>query len=447
MCRRFAVVLTLAVAGCGGAGNPRAPAPRPAAVTLTTLTGPSPYARCGRGDRAVQRDAEVEPYLVAGSTDPDRLIATWQQDRRTTGGAAGVGAAGSVDGGATWHAERVPGGAPCGVRGLTGTSDPWLAIGPEGTAYLVDLPFAARRGRRPGRAAVAVRRAPAGLAAWLPPVLLSGGHRFDDKPSVTADPRRRGVVYVVWHRGDRTLLRSSRDGGVTWSPPQHVAALSATVGQVIYPLPDGHLLMTGLAPGRRSAFVAATSADGGRTWGRRVIVGMRRRALARRRGRPALRPGIFPAVAVVPDGTVVALWARPQRSGSAIVRAVSRDDGRTWSPARVVLARPGDVMTPVVATAPNGTLGLSWTETAGRNRAFVAFASSRNAGRTWRTRRLVSPFDLRRAPRAGHARFLGDYAGLAAVPGGFGVLVAVAPPAARRGRSDVVFARIRVKGV
>jgi hypothetical protein len=423
-------------------------------VTLTTLAGPASYARCGRGDPSVQRDSEVEPYLAVSPTDPDRLIATWQQDRRIAAGAVGVAIAGSSDGGVTWHAERLPDGAPCGARGLTGASDPWLAIGPEGTAYLVDLPFAAPRRRRPTRAEVAVHRVPAALAGiaepWSSPIRLSDGRRFDDKPSISADPRRPGVAWVVWHRGDRTLIRRTADQGVTWTAPRRVDALSATVGQVIYPLPDGRLLMTGLATGGRSAIVAAVSKDGGRTWGARVIIGARGPAFAHRPGGPAVRPGIFPAIAVLQDDTVVALWARAQRRGSEIVRTASRDGGRTWSPARVVLARRGDVMTPVVAAAADGALGLSWTEVAPRRRrertlsTAVAFALSRDTGRTWRTRRLLGPFDLRRAPRAGRARFLGDYAGIAAVPGGFGILVAVAPPSARRGRSDVVFARVRV---
>jgi photosystem II stability/assembly factor-like uncharacterized protein len=397
----------------------------------------------------------VEPHLAVSPADPDHLIAVWQQDRRTTGGAVGIAAATSTDGGATWHAQRVPGGAPCGAGGLTGASDPWVAIGPEGTAYLIRLPFAAPRAKPPRRAEVAIsREAPAAggaPAAWSAPTALTAGRRFDDKPAVTADPRRRGVAYAVWHRGPRTLLSRTRDAGVTWSDPRTVRSMPDAVGQVILPLPGGRLLMTALASGpSRRPFVAVRSDDGGRTWGRRVRFGVRGSVVVRRKGDVSVRTGGFPAVAVLPVGAVVAVWTVAGRRRSRLLREVSRDGGRTWSPPTVVLRRPGRMFTPELAAAPGGTLGVSWTEVArgpSARRPLTTegyFASSPDGGRTWRARPIVGPFDLRRAPRAGRARFLGDYTGLVAVRGGFGVLTAVAPPTAVHGRSDVVFVRVRV---
>jgi hypothetical protein len=436
-----------AIAGCGGASPPAPQAAAPPAVTVTTLSGASPYTHCDRGDKSVQRGAEVEPTLAVSPVDPTRLVAAWQQDRRVAGGAVGVAAAASDDGGTTWQPVLLPGGAPCGRRGLTGVSDPWLAIGADGTAYLAALRFAAGPRRRPHRAGVTVQRAVPSLTglggAWSAPVAITAARSFDDKPSVTADPSRPGVAFAVWHRAARTLLSRTGDAGASWSRPRTVTALPRTIGQVIYALDGGRLLMVALAVGRRAAYVAAGSDDGGRTWGPRSVVG--------RPGRPGaaglgVRAGPFPGVAVLRASTVVAVWSRARRRGSAIVRAVSRDGGRSWSRGDVVLRRPGAVLTPVLAAGPDGSLGLSWTEAgrgAGLRRAEVMFAASRDGGRSWRARALVGPFDLRRAPRAGRARFLGDYAGMAAVPGGFAIAVAVAPPSARRGRADVVLARVR----
>ena len=457
-CLAAVVIVALLVgAGCGGhARRPERPAPAPE-VTRATLSGVSPYARCRRRDPSVQRSAEVEPHLAVDPTDPGHLLAVWQQDRRTAGGAVGIAVAASTDGGSTWNAQRVPGGAPCGARGLTGASDPWAAIGPEGTAYLAALPFAARRAKPPRRAEVTVNRAApaAGRApgAWSAPTALTAGRAFDDKPAVPADPRRPGVAYVVWHRGGRTLLSRTGDAGVTWREPRTVRSLRDTAGQVISRLPGGRLLMTALASGRsRRPFVAVRSEDGGRTWGRRVRFGARGPAVARRRGEELVRGGGLPAVAVLPHGTVVVVRATAGRRRSRLLRVVSRDGGRTWSPATVVLRRPGRLFIPALAAAPDGTLGVSWTEAAkGRpaGRPLTTegyFASSPDGGLTWDVRRIVGPFDLRRAPRAGRARFLGDYTGLVAVRGGFGMLTAVAPPTAVRGRSDVVYVTVRVPG-
>ena len=82
-------------------------------------------------------------------------------------------------------------------------------------------------------------------------------------------------------------------------------------------------------------------------------------------------PARFRASRCFPSGTVVAIWTRPGRRGSTLVRVVSRDGGRTWSRPRVVLRRRGLAFTPGLAAAPDGTLGLSWTETA-RDRAAIA---------------------------------------------------------------------------
>ena len=70
---------------------------------LVLITGSSPYAACSPSDNTLTGrtfpNAEVEPQAaVHGST----AIAMWHQDRRSNGGARGIGVGYSADGGASW---------------------------------------------------------------------------------------------------------------------------------------------------------------------------------------------------------------------------------------------------------------------------------------------------------------------------------------------------------
>src|SRR5260221_8960530 len=74
-----------------------------AAITPVLITGPSPYAACSQFANwltgRTYLNAEVEPQAaVHGST----AIAMWHQDRRSNGGAHGIGVGYSTDGGASW---------------------------------------------------------------------------------------------------------------------------------------------------------------------------------------------------------------------------------------------------------------------------------------------------------------------------------------------------------
>ena len=58
-------------------------------------------------------DSEVEPWLDVNPTDPDNLVAFWQQDRWSNGGSRGNVAAVSLNGGQTWTIVPVPGQTDC----------------------------------------------------------------------------------------------------------------------------------------------------------------------------------------------------------------------------------------------------------------------------------------------------------------------------------------------
>jgi hypothetical protein len=106
----------------------------------------------------------------------------------------------------------------------------------------------------------------------------------------------------------------------------------------------------------------------------------------------------------------------------------------------------------VIAAAHDGTLGVTYYDTrqdVPGDVPYVAeswFAHSDDRGDTWSETSLRGRFDLRstllrRIPVRG--RFVGDYAGLAALPRGFGAAFALGRPRAATSPSDIFFRSIR----
>ncbi len=421
------------------------------------LSGTSPLAACGTpAGREPQRGAEVEPH-VAASPDGRTVVAAWQQDRYRDGGAHGLGVSVSTDGGATWRPSVVPGATTCPPEGEDQTSDPWVTVGPDGAIYLSHIPGKRTpNGPQPFRAPVAVHRSTDGGRTWSGRFIASRGGTFADKESITADPRRPGTVYAVWGQDSRAALFSrSDDGGQTWSAPVEVVAqrrFRGAVNLVLSVLPDGALLVTyagGDPGGGGQAFQAVRSDDGGATWSapRRIAGWPARQVVIRGR---LVRTGMLNTTAVAPDGTAHVAWARLSggfRARGAILASRSRDGGRTWSRPRAVGRSRRQLFLPALAAAPDGTVGVSYYAFTRRSRTVVRLATSRDAGRTWRSRPLHRAFDFRTAPRAEAALFLGDYTGLTALgPGRFGAAIAVARRPGPRGRSDVRFAAVGPTG-
>src|SRR4051794_22487993 len=72
---------------------------------LVPVSGASPIAGCtldGPQTGTLFENSEVEPYVAVNPANPDNLIAAWQQDRYSDGGAQGLVTASSFDGGQTW---------------------------------------------------------------------------------------------------------------------------------------------------------------------------------------------------------------------------------------------------------------------------------------------------------------------------------------------------------
>jgi hypothetical protein len=285
MMRRFAVrlpafvalVLVLATVSSGFAAAP-----------ALVSTNPSPYATPGclaldtsqlEFGSLSYLNSEVEPWVSVDPTNPSHLVGAWQQDRWSDGGAHGLVAAYSMDGGTSWKVSPQPFSACYHESGYPGpylryqrASDPWVSIGPGtpagpttgSTVYSVSLSF----DQTPFESDVNARNNAVGAAVsydgganWThvqaiiadpcvsgssgPPgyVCNSGkSYVFNDKESVTADPVKAGVAYAVWDRlvappaapigfqhelayFGQTFFSKTTDYGATWSTPQLIVGL------------------------------------------------------------------------------------------------------------------------------------------------------------------------------------------------------------------------------
>src|SRR6266700_7887197 len=113
-----------------------------AAPSVVTVSGPSPYGSCTIGGPGTNyKNAEVEPWVSANPTNSQNIVGVWQQDRWSNGGAHGLVAGFSFDGGKSWGETTLPFSACASGLGYERASDPWVSFGPDGTAYTVSISF------------------------------------------------------------------------------------------------------------------------------------------------------------------------------------------------------------------------------------------------------------------------------------------------------------------
>ena len=158
-------------------------------------------------------NSEVEPWLAVSPTNPNDIAGMWQQDRWSDGGAHGLVAAVSHNGGASWayswpHFSNCAGGTAANGGNYGRSSDPWVSWAPNGDLWSISLSV----DRTTTRNAVLVSKMGHGSSTWTEPTTVrfdssekTGiplGNNFNDKESLTADPTdgSGNLVYAVWDR-------------------------------------------------------------------------------------------------------------------------------------------------------------------------------------------------------------------------------------------------------
>ncbi|WP_260479329.1 hypothetical protein [Kibdelosporangium aridum] len=141
--------LIIRVVTVGVAGVLLLPGAASAAVDPpVVVSGPSPYpAGCNGAPQTGTNypHSEVEPFVAVNPAQLRNRIAVWQQDRWSTGGANGVLARVSFDGGANWQASvsppfsRCAGSSPRNGGDYERATDPWVTEPVRWSVYEINL--------------------------------------------------------------------------------------------------------------------------------------------------------------------------------------------------------------------------------------------------------------------------------------------------------------------
>lgn len=423
--------------------------------------GDSPFSSCTLDDVTAQRalgsvlypNAEIEPRSAINPTDAHNIVAEYQQDRWSDGGARGLVASVSHDGGANWNRVVVPGLTRCSGGTYDRASDQWVSFAPNGDLYAISLSFDVFDRHN----AIVVSKSTDGGDTWASPIELTADDTWGlDKESITADPVNPDLVYAAWdrivypggstHASGQGLFRSrsyksqtffarSTNGGQTWGPPTQLyvdSSFSGSIGSIIRVLPGGTLL-DGLVTYGSAAWKGGwcgsisvlRSADSGVTWTPKPVIVSPlsctyRGAHDPESGAPVRSSGLLDIAVDGNHAYVVwedALPAAP--TTGRILFSQSADGGLTWSSPTVISKTPAgvDAFVPTIPINANHTLGVSYYDF--RNYTSGSFASTdvwlarcpatcTNPANWIEARVTPSSFNMHLAPVA-DGEFVGDY--------------------------------------
>jgi hypothetical protein len=406
----------------------------------------------------------------------------------------------SKDGGRTWQNGMLPGypgdDEVTALSAYECASDPVVAFAQDGTVYYTSLlstsdhtatgPGTIPQPIRPGttgnthvRMGISVTRSFDGGETWQDAVIVEhretqNGEGGLDKQWIVVDPAS-GQVYLSYivtgntDDGGKLFVVRSDDRGLTWSEP----VIAAQPGEGLEAPYFVQFAQVGVGPGGVVHFVYVSagengepfgvfhkvSRDQGKTWEGPTTVGA---ALLPLLGFSPVAAGPLhyyrvsgnPAIAVDPASGAVyvaypaVLQGQPAPSGTAanaIFVAISTDQGKSWTPARVNddVAQASPPWQPAIAIGPEGTVHATWIDyrdDPSGQLAHIYYAFSKDGGKTWSANARVSdvPFDGKGGEHQNGSGFVGDYMGLVATR------EAVVPLWAdtRTGRNDVFSAVI-----
>jgi hypothetical protein len=425
---------------------------------------PSPRAAIYVAEADPQANTQVEPASFAWGK---KIVATFQDWRIFDGGAAGLGWATSADAGAHWRTGTLP------LGEYLAASDPVVTFDAAHHAWLISgIGF---RGRYHD---VFVSRSTDGIR-WSGPVVAAADADEDhDKEWVGCDngarSRFRGRCYLAYVDTAKWLLgiRTSDDGGLTWSKPLRIQPGVTGRGAVFsgpIPItrPNGDVVVPysffaplnegGRGTSEEDRVAAVVSHDGGATFGEPVRIA----ALEAADDLTGIRAPSLPSVAADAAGKIFVAWQdarfRSRAGENDIVFATSTDGTRWTAPTRIRMPGAQAYFLPAIAVDP---------ATSGK-KAHVAVAyysihmspncmvyvpgcyqeidawlvQSQNGGRTWSAPQRLNAQSMQAGWLADTSlgAMLGDYIGVSYVRGRPVPVLALAGPPSALGYSESIF--------
>lgn len=438
----------------------------------------TPFAAgCGaQSSGTLYRGAEVEPHLAVNPRNSKHMVAAWQQDRWSNGAAQGLASAVSFDGGRNWQNtlaafSRCSGGTLASGTNYDRSSDPWVSIGADGTAYQMALGVSGASFTGSAISSMLVARSTDGGLNWSAPQTLvrdASADIFHDKNTIKADPLVASNVYAIWGRleadghGPAWFTRST-DRGATWEPSRGVydpGLVNQTLGNGLDVRPNGTVINVFLeiirSPTPANAFGqrvrVMSSNDKGVNWSVPVTV-------AEYLGVGTVDPDTrlkvrdssgVPQVAVGKDGRIHVVWQDARFSGGVhdgVAYSQSADGGITWSePVRVNARADVAAFVPMVHIRDDGIIGVSYYDFRDNTTSLTTLPTAYRLavsadGVNWRESEVNASFDLATAPIAS-GLFLGDYQALSSNGATFSALYARTTGVATNNATEIVFANI-----
>jgi BNR/Asp-box repeat protein len=437
----------------------------------------------------------AEPFAAVNPRNPDNIVAAWMIQNATRRYV--VQAAASFDRGRSWSLPRVLPLTTCagvGRPSLDVATDPWVAFGGDGVAYVSAQTYQGLAGDHAGIQQISVIASRDGGRTWTAAhqtMTFQGPAVKTDNTAVTADPIAPGVAYVLTTRitepsaakglnADRSgakaigtaALSQTVDGGARWSAARMISRDApgeyADLPQLLIDSGRKVIHVVHSRPADHGDIFIQTSDDGGKTWrpAKRVssFIGVKQKPLHPGSGEPIPVADDIVRAAIEPrSGAIAIAFVDARRTDGKLAQVsltVSRDAGATWTEPLLVSDAGTPAWLPSLTWLSPDVLSISYLDGRsardGPSGEINLWVVRVKAGRPQSIDdvRLVERFPLL-PQRAESPYFLADYYPMLALDSEVGLVYIrnrcesdAAPCVAgqkadrTRGRSEVVFARL-----